>query len=679
MSPTRACAAAVAAAAVLAVPAAGQKPDSTAKPDSLGFTLQEVVVRATKPITTVGGASAFELRIDSLKLPPAPTLEMVLRELPALHIRRNTRGEAEISVRGSESRQVAVLVDGIPLNFAWDGRVDASIIPATAPQRIEFTRGVSSMLVGPNVLGGVVDIEVGSYLRQPQAASAQLSLGVDRHGGFGTAAAATVPLENDSGRWLLRAGLGISDLPGVPLPGGVAEPLPADNGLRVNTDSRSYDGFASIRFHGNSGAWFSATGAAFDASRGIAAELGVQNARFWRYPTVSRSIAIVSGGTGQRRALFGGEGDVELSLGFDRGRTEIDSYTGRDYQTLNGFEDGRDRTLTFRALADHSLGPRAEFRTGVTVADIRHDDSLPTESPRYRQRLFSLGAETLVRLVDEGSGPVHSLRLSLGGAYDAATNPETGGRPALGRRSQWGARLGLTMGLDGGATLLHGGISRRARFPALRELYSGALNRFAPNPALAPENLVALEGGVTTRLGRGEFQAVAFRHQVNDAVVRVSLPDRRFQRINLNTLRTAGVELLATAPIGRVTLTGDLTLQSISVTDTAGQRRRAENLPKVFGRVGARFALPLEFAGGVNLSVTGRQFCIDPGTGQDTGLDGGAIVSGEVSRRWATRRSGLLSRLETSLAIDNAGNRALFEQCGLPRPGRLLRLQVRLF
>jgi iron complex outermembrane receptor protein len=662
--------------AALPGPAAAQKPDTT----KLISSLDELTVRAVKPITTVGGASAFQLRLDSLILPPAPTLELVLREFPALHVRRNSRGEAEISVRGSESRQVAVLFDGIPLTLAWDARMDASVIPATAVQQLELTRGLSSMLHGPNVLGGVIDIRVGSALLQPSTATAQITAGVDRLGAFGTSGQVTLPQESRAGRWLIRGGGSFSDTPGLPLAKGVVEPIPGARDTRVNTDARSYDGFASLRFHSNSGAWFSAAGSTFQAERGVAAELGNTAARFWRYPKVTRTIGVVSGGTGDRKALLGGHGDLEASLGIDLGRTDIDAYTGRDYTTIATFENGTDRGVTVRLLGDHSLGSRGELRTSYTISDIRHDDSLPTETARYRQRLTSLGAETIWRLVEDGRG-INSFRLSVGGAYDVARTPETGGRPSFDKLSEWGGRVGFTMGVGAGATLVHGGVSRRARFPSLRELYSGALNRFAPNPNLRAENLVAIEAGVTTRVGRGEVQLVGFRHQVNDAVVRTTLPapDRRFFRVNLNRLRTAGLELLATVPIGAVTLAGDLTLQSVDLSDTAGVKRAPENIPKVFGRLRSRFPLPLDLIGGVDLSLTGSQFCIDPGSGADTKLAGGVLVGTELGRRWSLRPAGLLSRLETRVSIDNVGDRAIYDQCGLPGPGRLLRLLLRVY
>ena len=77
-------------------------------------------------------------------------------------MRTNSRGEAELSVRGSESRQVAVLFDGMPLTLSWDRRTDLSVIPAGALQQVTLVRGLSTLLAGPNVLGGVVEFQTGA-------------------------------------------------------------------------------------------------------------------------------------------------------------------------------------------------------------------------------------------------------------------------------------------------------------------------------------------------------------------------------------------------------------------------------------------------------------------------------------------------------------------------------------
>jgi iron complex outermembrane receptor protein len=657
-------------------------PDSV-KADTARRQLPELEVRGVRPLLMTGGSAAVRVKLDSLPLPAARSLEQVLRQIPLLHVRRNSRGEAEISARGSESRQVAILQDGIPLTLAWDARADVSMLPTSGLTEVNFIRGLSAMTYGPNVLGGILELPIGHAGFRPDAATADFLTGLDHVGSFGFRGSAIMPLGGSEGRWLFRAGGSFRDSPGLPLARGVEEPLPGENpDLRVNTDSRSLDGFAALRYQGDAGAFFSLSASAFTLERGIAAELGFDDARFWRYPHAHRSVAVVSAGSGHHRSPFGGVADLEASVGIDLGRTEIDTYSGRDYTTTEGFEDGKDRTLTLRLLADQSLGGRGDLRTAFTLADTRHDEFLPAGTARYRQQLMSLGAETIWRLIDMGRG-INALRLSVGGAWDMGKTPETGGRePGQPDLTELGGRVGLTMVAADGRLEAHASVSRRGRFPSLRELYSGALNRFTPNPDLGPENLVAAEAGLTTRFGNGgEIQLVGFRHQMNDAVVRITLPDNTFQRVNRNRLTTAGVELLASAVLGLLAVGGDLTVQSVDLTDTeAGITNRPENLPDLFGGVYARATLPLRLRGGAEARYTGSQFCIDPATGNDAELASGMVLNADLSREFSIRSSGgLLSRLQATVAVDNLGNKLMYDQCRLPEPGRLLRLQVRLF
>ncbi len=653
----------------------------TVRTDTMVFRIPEIRVQARRPVTTVGGASAVEVTVDSLGLPPAPTVEEVLREIPSMHVRTNSRGEAEISVRGSESRQVAVLVDGVPITLGWDARTDVSVLPAAAPHEINLVRGLSSILHGPNVLGGVVEMSVARGAAFPSSSSAQVTAGYDGTGGYGTTASGAMPFETGSGRWLVRVGAGLRDSPGVPLASGVDEPVPTDDGLRLNTDTRSVDGFLALRYARDAGGWFTLSASTFTAERGIAAELGAEEPRLWRYPNIRRSIAVASLGTGDRATPFG-RGDVEASVGVDVGRTEIRSYATRAYDQIVGTEDGEALTTTVRLLADHTLGSHGDLRAAFTWSDIRQDMDVDDVPAAYEQRLTSVGAETIWRLYESDESLVRALRLSFGGALDRGDTPKSGGLPSLGAVEDWGARVGITALVGGDETLLHAGLSRRGRFPALREAYSEALNRFEPNPDLHPEKLVAFEGGVTTKLGNGQLQLVGFRHHLDGAIRRITLPNKKRKRVNSDELNGTGIELLFSQTTGPLEYGGDLTLQSVELVDPASAlSREPENLPEKSGSAYVRLPLPGGLSTTFEARFTGSQYCQDPNTGADVELDGGAWLNAHVARTWSVRRrpDGVLSRLETRVSVENLADETLYDQFGLPRPGRLLRLQVRLF
>ena len=128
-------------------PAVAQEPTGTIRGDSV-FRIEMIRVETARPVTTAGGASAVEVNLDSLRVAPVSTVADVLRELPLVQVRTNSRGEVQFALRGSgtDTRQAAVLVDGIPLTLGWDARTDLSVIPTTAARTLTHSRGAPSVL-----------------------------------------------------------------------------------------------------------------------------------------------------------------------------------------------------------------------------------------------------------------------------------------------------------------------------------------------------------------------------------------------------------------------------------------------------------------------------------------------------------------------------------------------------
>ena len=671
--PTTARVAAVVVSALFTLPGAveAQVRGEQERRDSTPQGVAPVVVRGVRTPTVVGGASAVVADVDSLRLPAAPVLDQALRELPFVLVRRNSRGEMELSVRGSDSRQTAVLVDGLPLTLGWDHRSDPSLVPLTGVQSLTFVRGLASLLHGPNVLGGVIEANVTTGRTSAAAARPHVSVAsdVDQFGGHGTSLAGSTPLSNG---WTARGGVAYRDRPGLARGDGIVEPG-LDPDLRTNSDLRSLDGFAAVRYAGASGAQLGLSFTGYDAERGVPPELHVEEPRFWRYPVQRRWLGVLSAATGMRGTPWG-FGNVQASVGINTGRTEIESFSGADYATVAERETGDERTISTRLLGEHTLGGGALLRAAATLADVSYDEGLDADPvSHYRQRLWSVGSEMTLPLGDV-------LQLGGGVVMDGADTPETGGKEPLGRLTRWGGRLGLTTTVGDGVRL-HASGSQRSRFPALRELYSGALNRFIPNPTLRPERLLAVEAGATKQWERAELQGVLFQHHLQDAVVRVSAPDRKFRRENRNEIRSSGVELLASwrHPAG-VSVLGDLTAQRVRVIDVqAGAgAQHAEHQPELRAGLDVGVPLPLDLHGIAGLRHTGRQFCVHPDLGSEVTLGAQTATDLRVEREWSLGRaaSALFGRLRTSLSLENVADAAVYDQCGLPQPGRTMRLMV---
>jgi iron complex outermembrane receptor protein len=665
------------AAALAATPADADAVDGAAPPDTAVVEIEGTRVLGARPIATRGGSSAVTATLDSLPVAPAATLEQVLRALPAVHVRTNSRGEAELSVRGSESRQVAVLFDGIPLTLSWDGRTDPSVIPVGALQEVTLVRGLSSLLSGPNVLGGVLDFRSGGVATRPGPPAPRLGAGVDESGGYGLSGSVTVPRALGDGLLTMRAGAGRRDTPGQPLARDVREPVPADDDLRINTDAVTNDAFAALRLDRPGGAWASLASSAYRTERGIAAELGVDEPRYWRYPFLARSLTVLSGGSGVRRAPWGGTAGLQGSLGLDVGRTEIDVYDGIDYRTVASREDGDQRGRSLRVTGSQTVGEDVSLRVGVTSSELTYDEHLdPGGSSRYRHRMWSVAGEALLRRRMAPGGLLDEVDLSVGGAFDRSTYPLSGGKPAVEPQNEFGGRVGVSALLAGGAVTLHASANRRARFASLRELYSGALGRFDPSPGLRPERLRAVEGGVMLRDARGSLQLVGFHQRLDDAVVRIRV-GRLFRRVNQEGLRSTGAELVGSRRMGPWTVAGDLVAQSVDLLDPSAALERPENLPEVSGGARGEVELPQRVTLGAGVRFKGDQYALDPDTGDLTRLAGRARVGADIARTWSLG-AGWFSTLLTRVAVDNLTDEAVYDAYGLPEPGRMFRFEMRV-
>ena len=66
--------------------------------------------------------------------------------------------EGTVNLRGYNSKNILVLVDGQQMNTAWNGDVDWNMIPVDNIRKIEVVSGGQSALYGGRAVGGVINI-----------------------------------------------------------------------------------------------------------------------------------------------------------------------------------------------------------------------------------------------------------------------------------------------------------------------------------------------------------------------------------------------------------------------------------------------------------------------------------------------------------------------------------------
>ena len=128
-------------------------------------------------------------------------------------------------------------------------------------------------------------------------------------------------------------------------------------------------------------------------------------------------------------------------------------------------------------------------------------------------------------------------------------------------------------------------------------------------------------------------------------------------------------------------ITADATLQRIRVYDqtiTSDNDRVAEHNPERRGSLALSSPTMAGFKASVVGRYTGTQYCQHPDLGRQVELASQTVADAGVSRTFVTRGSGLLQRLTAMVAMDNIGNKTVYDQCGLPQPGRTVRFGLTL-
>jgi len=652
---------------------------------STGYDLAGITVRVARPVLTTGGASAIILELDSLGALPASSMEEVLRAMPLIVVRQNSRGESQPTLRGSEERQIGVFLDGVPITIGWDHRSDMSIVPMTGAQSVRVVRGSSSVLHGPNTIGGVIEVDIARGPSRPlPEAPVSIALSLEETGGTSLSAATARSIEVGNANLIVRAGAGHRANKGVPLPSAATEDtqlrseyLANLDGLRLNSDSRRADGYLAARYMNEGGGWAALTTSVYGLDRGVPPEAHQDRPRFWRYPEQNRVLVALSGGSGEQETVTGVR-SFEFSFGFDAGSSQIDQYETESFSTVNGGEEADDRTITLRARGDHTLGARGDLRSAFTFSRIGRDEVVNGgDVASYRQRLWGIGIESEWQMGDRDA-----TRFSLGAALDGSDTPQSGDKPQLNGLSDFGFRAGVSSLIQDGL-VLHANFSRRSRFPSLRELYSGALGRFVPNPELGAETLLGSEGGLTLGADNSSLQVVGFYQRLKNGIVRSSVVGidgiPRFKRINHERVKSVGIEVLAVRTMGLATLSGDLTIQDVTGIDQKGLRVQLEYEPTIIGRVGVETPLGDIFRASGTLRFMGNQMCENPEIGGLQNLGSSGTLDLRLRGFFRIHSGSSLARAEAGVGLRNATDASVYDQCGLPQPGRTFQIQIRLW
>jgi iron complex outermembrane recepter protein len=444
------------------------------------------------------------------------------------------RNEAMAYVRGFDTRQVPLFIDGIPVYVPYDGNVDMGRFDVFDMGALSISKGYSPVIYGPNTLGGAINVV---SLRPSQPEEVMARAGV--FGGGGIEAALRGGVLRESGyaqagvSWRERDHFRVSD---------DFEPVATeDGGRRENSDSRDVQVSAKAAWTpGEKGHEFAAGFVRQDSEKGVPAYAGSDPdtmPRYWRYTEwIKNSVYAI--------------GDVKLGqTGYVKPRAFYDTYEN----TVKAYDDAtlssQTRRSSFTSIYDDyafggsveggwSAGERHQVRGAVHYKqDVHREHNAGSPVETFKDETWALGMEDKVALTER-------LSLALGAAVEGrrsleAEDAAAGTGFADNDNTAFNPQAGLFVAVTGGT--FRATVARKSRFPTLKDRYSYRLGTALPNPDLDPETAWHLETGYEGRIAENlSGRASVFYSRLDDTIQQVDRVAQDDEGAWLYQLRNTG-------------------------------------------------------------------------------------------------------------------------------------------
>ncbi len=443
------------------------------------FKLGEVVVRgdAASNVTDVDTADA-----EWIKLTTSENVSDALDTLPGVNISVGAKNERNIVIRGFNERYVPIFFDGIPIYIPNDGYVDAGRLSTGNISKITLTKGNSSVIYGPNTMGGVVNI----ITRKPQKPfESEFILGLSENDAFES----FIRLGSRKGRFYFTADGSMIDSDGWELSDDFVATANENGGLRENSYRDAHSGSMKIGFMPADGHEYAAGINVIRSESGFPPDIYAARPRYWRFTDWEKRTYYFIGDTRVTDRF-----NIKTRVFRDEYYNVLDSYDNNTFttqrrpfafhSTYNDYSNGLSVVLNSRYLKKNDMKFSFHYKDDVH----REQDDYGALWEKYESEMFSYGLEDSISIRD-------CVTLVLGASYDKQNPKFAHGQPVREDEGVWNPQAGLNYtGFED--TSMYVSVGKKTRFPTMQELYSGLLGRNRPNPTLASEEALNYQVGV---------------------------------------------------------------------------------------------------------------------------------------------------------------------------------------
>jgi iron complex outermembrane receptor protein len=467
---------------------------------------EEIVVEAEVPRDLpISFVSTFKNEKIEAILPR--DLSEVLSYTTGTFVSAGSKNESRIKIRGLESQRITLLYDGIPVYEPFFNSFDLKTFPAGEVDTIKVVKGASSVLYGPNSLGGVINI----ITKRPETPSFSLETHLDSHSAFYLSSTGAVKWD----RFYL-SGTAFFDRAD-----GFEWNSSGGNVQRENSDYSRKNISGKVYFYPNSKSEILMEASYYWAEYGVPFALEYYKSRYWRFDSWNRFQFNLGG-----MFFFSERGSLKFRSYYVKHANVLDSYADNDFAGLSWRSSYKNDSFGAFLLGDYSLYSQNELKFSLNYRQdrVRTQDDTGQDWEEFRQQTSSLGLEDHINL-DRKWKLVGGLSLDYldkhAGGHKVSFNP-------IG-----GIKFSPSDYLD-----LHATISRKSRFPSMRAMYSTQ----AGNPDLRDERGRSYELGLSYD-NKFRFAAAVFLNRIRDLIETVRLSEGFRTNINIGKANILGFEM----------------------------------------------------------------------------------------------------------------------------------------
>lgn len=502
------------------------------------------------------------LQAQDMRLFERNDVSSALSLLPGVTVQNvGARSEKLVYIRGFNSRQVPLFIDGIPVYVPYDGNFDLSRLLTFDVAEINVSKGFSSVLYGANTLGGSINV----VSRRPaEGFRAHLRSGLyfdndkDSQGSNHS-----LTLENANADWYVQGNLSWSKQDFFTLPGEFTPTTVEDGGRRDNSATEDMKLSLKLGYTPNATDEYALSYQSQEGEKNTPPYAGSDpgyRARYWRWPDYDKeSLYFIS------RTALGEHEYLRVRVYHDTFYNLLRSFDDESYTSQNrpyafnsvydDYSYGASVELGSTRFENHNLRAALQYKR-----DVHRENDVGAPVEKMEDALLSLGLEDTWSLST-------NLSLIAGMGWDRQEGrraDDLQGATLLAfpvaTANAWNTQAALNYSINDRWST-HASISRRTRFPTMKDRYSYRLGTAIPNPGLDPEYAVNLEVGLNGNLvlaqGRQiQLSAALFRSRIDDTIESItvaptlctSAPCSQLQ--NIGRQENSGVELAATAALG---------------------------------------------------------------------------------------------------------------------------------